>query len=75
MAEGNGLLNRRRVTPTAGSNPALSAIFFYNLAPCDLHYSLTNFISPLPLTNPIRYRSERMMSLSYTRIFFSKLHA
>ena len=28
MAEGNGLLNRRRVTPTAGSNPALSAIIF-----------------------------------------------
>ena len=26
-AEGNGLLNRRRVTPTAGSNPALSAIY------------------------------------------------
>ena len=28
MAESNGLLNRRRRNLTAGSNPALSAIFF-----------------------------------------------
>ena len=28
MAEGNGFENRRRLLPTVGSNPTLSAIFF-----------------------------------------------
>ena len=32
MAESNGLLNRRRRDLTAGSNPALSAIFLPKLA-------------------------------------------